>query len=123
MSPQESSVFKKLPIHIVSSFVCNYKITLPHNFSGHELQENSCIKVQAVSYIFMSNNVNLVTLRYLTCCSSSHQWGFSTFVFVSVHDFDTKGAITLITVACNCDFRSLLNAFIDGIINAPYLTQ
>ena len=69
--------------------------------------------------MFVSNNLNLVTLRYLTCCSSSHHWGFSTFVFVFVHDFDTKGAIALITVACNCDFLSLLNAFIDGITEAP----
>ena len=73
--------------------------------------------------MFVSNNFNLVTLRYLTCFSSSHQWGFSTSVFVFVHDFDTKGANTLITVACNCDFRSLLNALIDGITDAPYLTQ
>ena len=73
--------------------------------------------------MFVSNNLNLVTLRYCTCCSSSHQWVFVTFVFVLIHDFDTKGAITLMTVVCNCDFLSLLDAFIDGITDTPYLMQ
>ena len=74
--------------------------------------------------MFVPNNLNLVALRYFTCCSSSHQcFFFFTFVFVFVHDFATGGVITLITVACNCDFRSLLNAFVDGITDAPYLTQ
>jgi hypothetical protein len=38
ISPLESSLSRKIHVHIESSFVCNYKMSLPHNFSGHELQ-------------------------------------------------------------------------------------
>jgi len=34
----QSSVFKKLPVHNVFNFACNYKVTL--HFSDDELQRN-----------------------------------------------------------------------------------